>query len=203
MGDAFDDLGFAPAYRVEIGPEFPGDGDWGCPVFGFNRQRQLDEPFESRWGTLTLVRVQPHDADEWVGTFEAGGLGALRGVYGCPSPNGLCLIADGWVYLVDVTKPDAGAVVLAYPVHQVVRVADIDLVLFVRSVDIVALGARGIAWRTQRLVVDDLWVQNAARDVIVCRGDNLGGTPEIELDPQTGQQTARTFLSSFWPPGAT
>jgi hypothetical protein len=106
------------------------------------------------------------------------------------------------VYLVDVTKPHAGAVVLHNQVHQVVRVAERDLVLFVRCIDIVALGVNGIAWRTQRLVVDDLWVRQAASDLIVCSGDNLDGTPEIELDPQTGRQTAGTVLSSFWRPGA-
>jgi hypothetical protein len=126
----------------------------------------------------------------------------LRGVYGCPSPDDLCVIADGLAYLVDVTKPDGGAVIVHNQVHQVIRVADRDLVLFVRPIDIVALGMSGVAWRTQRLVVDDLWVQQAARDVIVCRGDNLGGTPEIKLDPQTGQQTAGTMFSSFWTPGA-
>ena len=148
-----------------------------------------------------MVRVQPHDADEWVGTFAAGGLRGSWGVYGCPSPHDLCVIADGLVYIVDVTKPHAGAVVAHDQVHQVVRVAERDLVLFVRFIDIVALGVNGIAWRTQRLVVDDLWVRQAARDVIICSGDNPGGTPEIGLDPQTGQQTAGTVLSSFWPRG--
>jgi hypothetical protein len=203
MGDAaLDDLGFAPTFDVECGAEFPGDGSWGCPILGFDRQGNLGEPFESRWGSPTVVRVQPHDADEWVGTFAAGGLGGLSGIYGCPSPRDLCVIADGLVYLVEVTKPHAGAVVLHDQVHQVVRVAEHDLVLFVRCIDIVALGVKGIAWRTQRLVVDDLWVRQAVRDFIICSGDNLGGTPEIEIDPQTGRQTAGTVLSSFWPPRA-
>jgi hypothetical protein len=51
-------------------------------------------------------------------------------------------------------------------------------------------------------VIDDLWVRRAARDTIVCSGDNLGGTPEFELDPQTGDQTAGTTLGSFRSPGA-
>lgn len=64
MGEGVDDLGFAPAYRVEVGPEYPGDGSWGCPVFGFDHPGGLGAPFESQWGTVTVVRVQPGGADE-------------------------------------------------------------------------------------------------------------------------------------------
>lgn len=158
--DPFDDLGFAPAFRVDCGPEFPGDGNWGCPFFGFDRRGRCGEPFESRWGAPTVVRVQPAGAEEWGGTFASGGLGGLSGVYGCPSRHHLCVVADGLVYIVDVTKPRAGAVVAHDQVRQVAKVAEHDLVLFVRFIDIVALGLAGTAWRTERLVVDDLRVLN-------------------------------------------
>ncbi|MEA2825620.1 MAG: hypothetical protein QOG43_59 [Actinomycetota bacterium] len=34
MTDQLQTLGFHASYTVEVDPEFPGDGDWGCPLYG-------------------------------------------------------------------------------------------------------------------------------------------------------------------------
>jgi hypothetical protein len=75
-GVAFETLGFECAFTVEVDPEFPGDGDWGCPVVGFDRTGGVMPAFESRWGTPLVARVQPDSGQAWVAMFAAGGLGS-------------------------------------------------------------------------------------------------------------------------------
>lgn len=193
---------FEPAFDVVVDPEFPGDGDWGCDVFGFGRDGAIDEPFRSVWGTPFVVEVLPRVSPRWVGQYAAGGLGGLSGVYACPSPNHLCVVVDGEAYLTDVERPRDGAVVAHDQVGQVVAVEGRPLLLLVRFIDIVALGPQGIVWKSQRLAVDDLRVVHASGDHIECTLDNLGGSPTITLEAATGQQVSGTRLDSFWPPEA-
>jgi hypothetical protein len=201
MTDEPQTFGFKTSYSVEVDPEFPGDGAWDVPVHRFRRDGSLSDEFESRWGTPVVVRVGT-EGGAWVGMFESGGLGGVTGVFACPGPNHLCVLVDGVAYLVITASPSAGAVIAHDQVWQVVGVETPALLLLVRSIDIVALGAEGIAWRTPRLVVDDLRVERSSSAGIVCTGDNIGGTLTIELDPTTGTQTAGTRLDSFWPPDA-
>src|SRR5258705_13453288 len=101
--DAF--FSFAPAFSFETDPEFPGSGEWDCPVFYFGRDGAITQAFESRWGTPLVVRVEPPTNQAWVGMFASGGLGGVRDTTPCPSPTNLCLIADGLAYVVDVEHP--------------------------------------------------------------------------------------------------
>jgi hypothetical protein len=202
VAEQFETFHFAPDYDVEVNPEFPGDGHWAHPVYGFGRDGTVMEDFDSRWGTPTVVQVIPTGSSAWVGMFAAGGLGRLREVYACPAPQFMCTVVDGLAYLTDVSFP-TGTTIAHDQVTQVVAVGGRPLLLFVSFDDIVAIGAAaGIAWRTPRLVVDGLRVVTASADGIVCTGDNLGGTETIELDPATGAQTAGTRMDSFWPPDA-
>jgi hypothetical protein len=204
MEGPFETLGFAPAYEVERDPEFPGDGNWNCRVFGFDHRGQAKEPFESRWGALVVVGIDPINAPRWVGTFTGGGRDGVfvSGLYACPSPNDLCVVADGNAYLVDVTQPDRGAPLVHDDVSQVLRVPGKSLVLLVRFIDIVAIGVSGVAWRTPRLVLDFLRVEQITEDKIVCSGREASpGSPEptVELDPDTGKQVAGERFDSMWP----
>lgn len=189
-------------FEVVVEPEFPGSGDWGCDVVGFQRDGSVQEPFDSVWGPPFIVEVLPHDGSRWVGQYAAGGLGGLTGAYACPSPKSLAVVADGQAYLTSVIAPRAGSQIIHDQVHQVVPVQDSALLLFVRFIDIVAVGSKGIAWRTRRLAVDDLHVVRATADTIECTLDNLGGSDTITLDPLTGDQLTGTRLDSFWPPDA-
>lgn len=199
---SFDAAAFEPADAIEIDPEFPGDGEWRCPVVGFDRDGDVMPEFDSRWGTPFVVRIRPRSASEWIAMFVAGGLGTTRGAFATPAPHLLLVVADGLAYLVDATVPDAPAQIVHDQVHQVVTCVDPPLLLLVRSIDMVAVGPSGVAWTTPRLCVDDLEVLHADRRGIVCSCDNLGGTPTLTLDPTTGAQLDGTRLDSFWPPDA-
>ena len=193
---------FSAAYDVIIDPEFPGDGDWRCPVIGFGRDGRPQEDFDSRWGAPTVVEVIPIDGERWVAQFAAGGLGGVSDVYATPAPDRLCVVADGLAYLVDVDAADGAAQVVHDQVWQIEAVTEPSLLLLVRFIDIVAIGAEGVAWRTPRLAVDDLRVVNTSGGIIECSLDNLGGSSTISIDAATGRQVDGTRLDSFWPPDA-
>ena len=199
----FERFGFDTAFEVDLDPEFPGDGDWGCPVYGFDRLGRVVDPFVSPWGTPVVVMVRPVEAEPWVGMFPAGGVRSLSQVFACPRPTDLGVMAEGDVYVVSVLAPEqAGSVVAVGDVQQVAGISELDLLLFVRSRNIVAIGPEGLRWETSRLGVDDLRLVRATSRAIVCTVDNLGGNPQIELNPVNGEQTAGTHLDSFWPPEA-
>ena len=85
---------------------------------------------------------------------------------------------------------------------QVEAVAEPALLLLVRFIDIVAIGATGVAWASSRLAIDDLRVTSASGGLIQCSLDNLGGTSTITVDAATGEQLDGTRLDSLWPPDA-
>jgi hypothetical protein len=200
--DPLETFGFRVEYSVEIDPEFPGTGDWGSPVVGFDRSGRVMPEFDSRWGTPAVIRIEPYSGLPWVAMFAAGGLGSLRGVFATPASQRLAVVVDGLAYSVDVEEPGAPAEVVHDQVQQVIPCDEPPLLLLVRPIDIVALGPTGLAWSTTRLCVDDLRVVQVGPRSIVCSCDNLEGSTTITIDPATGAQLEGTRLDSFWPPDA-
>jgi hypothetical protein len=199
---SFDASAFVSAFAIEVDPEFPGDGDWGCPVVAFDRDGNVSPLIDSRWGTPFIARIEPQAGDAWVGMFAAGGLGGVRGAFATPNPLQLAVCVDGLLFLVDVDRAGEPASAVQQQITDVVACADPPLLLLVRHSDIVALGPTGVAWRTPRLCVDDLKIVSVTPGSVICSCDNLGGTPTIALDPATGAQIAGTRMASFWPPDA-
>jgi hypothetical protein len=195
----FDTLGFAPAYTCEVDPELPGTGQWRYPHYGFHRDGEAAEPFRSRWGTPLIVRVAVTGTRQWVGSFEAGGMHALTGVFACPRPTDALVVCDGQPYLVDVTAPTRTTVLDLEPVTQVCRVRDLDLLVLVGYSNLAALGPAGLAWHSERLCLDDLRVLDATADGIHCLGDFAGSTEEFTVDPHSGQLRAGPRFLDSWP----
>lgn len=194
---------FDPDYVVVSDPEFPGNGDWGCAVYGFARDGNVVPEIQSTWGAPLVVEVTLPESGRWVGMFEASGLGGTIGLFATPSPAGLCAVVDGLAYLVDVQDPARGAALMKYQVHQVVATqAEPPLLLVVGPTDLVAVGINGIEWSTLRSAVGDLRVEYVKGNRITCSLDNLGGSPTITLDAITGEQIDGTRFDSFWPSDA-
>jgi hypothetical protein len=171
-------------------------------LFCFDRSGSLAPDPVTRWGTPLTIVVHPVASPPWVGSYAAGGLGGVSALSASPSPRHLVTVADGLAYITDVGSPGDGAAIACNMVRQVVPV-ETELLLLATAIDLVALGPKGIAWRTGRLVVDDLRVEHASMDRIVCSGDLLDvDRPEIFLDPRTGSQTSGPRLDSFYPPEA-
>jgi hypothetical protein len=182
----FEPFDFRRAYEIEVNPEFPGDGDWHAPAFFFDRDNEVSQsPGDSRWAPL-VIRVTVDD-ERWVGTFTAG-IDGVQGVFATPDPRRVCCVVAGLAYVVDVKDPGAGAELAQWQTAGVMSVTGRDTLLLVGFVDMTALGQRGIEWRSERLVLDDLRVLQVSADEIVCSGTIPGhDAPRITLDPATGQ----------------
>lgn len=181
---------FAATYEVEREPEFPGNGDWGCSVYGYAPDGSVTEDFESRWGAPTLLRVTSGSGTESILMFAAGGLGGVSAVVGCPNPDHVCVVVAGLAYLVDTGGPERGAVVIRNDAQELVPLPDESLLLLAGFTDIVAVGVNGMTWRSPRLVLDCLAVGYARAGRIFGHGEGTSGGVDFAIDAATGQQIA-------------
>jgi hypothetical protein len=181
---------FAAAYEVEPEPEFPGDGEWGCPVYGYAADGVVSSDFESRWGAPTVLRVTTQSGTESVLMFAAGGLGGESGIFACPAPEDLCVVAAGQAYLVDTRMPEGDAVVLRSDTQEVVPLPHEGLLLLSGFQNIVAVGINGVVWRSPRLAHDGLHVDYARAGRIFCHAEDMSGWFELEVDAATGNRLA-------------
>jgi hypothetical protein len=175
-----------PRYDTEEQPPYPPDGDWRVPVFYFDREHVSSTARDSRWGAGFVVRLTVN-GESWVGYFSAGP-GGLDGLFATPDPHRVCCVVNGFAYVVDVTDPIAGSDIAQVPTLAVTAIPEADRLLLVSFTDVTALGPRGIAWRTNRLVLDDLAVVETSRERIVCTGWIIPGVEatRVVLDAETG-----------------
>jgi hypothetical protein len=184
----FETFGFRAAYAVEVDPEFPGDGHWDAPFFAFHRDGHVTRSAGSVPGVPLVIRVTVDAGSAWVGSFSAGDLPGVAAVFACPSPRDVCVVVDGSAYLVNVERPGDGSTILSDQALQVLPVEGMDLLL--RSfIDVAGVGSSGTAWRSERIAIDGLTIDDATSHGIVCTRSMsmLGGEGEIvKLDPATG-----------------
>jgi len=164
-------LGFTSDYSCEIAPEFPGSGDWGCPVYRFVQRPELVDKF-AQFGEPFVIRIRRVDGMEWVGLF-AGGIYGLTGVYACPNPDQVCAVVDGSGYLVDTRTPSNYQVLPMQPVRVLKRVNETGSVLCSGFVDLLLIDENGLPWVSDRLCLDDLHVRNIDRSTINCTGRQM------------------------------
>jgi hypothetical protein len=190
MTVAFDDLGFAVAYDVEVDPEFPSAGRWSIAVHHFHRDGRCDntEEFRSRWGPPIVARIRPDGEEAWVAMAEAGGLHSFSGAFGAPGETTLAIISGGCGYVVDVLDPDAYAVIPATPVTGVSAEPALGLLFLVTFCELIAVDRDGLLWVTERLVLDDLQIQRVTPDLITATGTTIEGAvrASVTVDPTTG-----------------
>ena len=194
----FNSFGFTPSYACEPDPELPGTGEWGCPAYGFHRDGMAEGPFRSRWGTPLISRFTLASGQAWVGSFEAGGMGGIDGIYACPDPSAALIVCDGQAYYTPVTAPDRCAVVSLSPITQVLPAGEAVILLGSFS-DLAAISRHGPAWTSERVCLDDLHITAADADSIDCTGGFLDSTQRFTLDTSTGQIKAGPRFLDTWP----
>jgi hypothetical protein len=159
---------FEAGFGVEVDPEFPGDE--GVSV-------ERIPPSLPRIGAilrLTAPSMPPWDiaigAPNWWRT---------------PISTAIAFISDRTGYVVDVVDR---SVLIEVP--GVVRIRGDqrhDLLLLLTESEMTAVGADGIAWRSEQIASDDLKVVAIDDRGIVCTGYDGGEFPsEFVVDPGTG-----------------
>ncbi|MEO5922148.1 MAG: hypothetical protein ABIQ01_13495 [Pseudolysinimonas sp.] len=162
---------FEIGFGVEVDPEFPADG--GEPP-------QRIPPALPRIGAV--LRLSPRGAPSW--DIAIGAPNWWR----TPIPTAVAFISDWTGYVVDVVER---RVLVEVPGAARGREDERhDLLLLCTEGVLVAVGAGGVAWRSEEIAYDDLKVVAINDRGIVCTGYDGGELPsEYVVDPTSGQAT--------------
>ena len=116
------------------------------------------------------------------------------GVWSTPHPDWLCAIAGGYAYLVDSTAPEQCSMIAYRPVLQVLPVpaqnpAHAPCLLFVGHRSIVAWGAGGQLWESERLSDEGVTVTGIENGILRGQGWELHSDHEtaFALDLRSGK----------------
>ena len=146
-------------------------------------------------GALQLM-IYPRTSGIFLATCALGFADASMpgGVWSCPDPAKLCAIAGGYAYIIDADDPIASQQIPLRPVTQVMALPAHGLLLFAGFHHLVALGAEGIAWQTERLSWEGLRLGTVEDDTLHGFGWNLMTDREVAftVDLDTGKHTGGT-----------
>ena len=169
---------FPAAYVARELDEFPS----GAVVIELRPSGQSDP------GGL-IFEVDPHVTDSWVGFARPGParvVHAASGLVPTPNPTQLCAIARGTAYLVDVR--DHKYCLASDPVVAVAALRAARLLLLATPWLVVAIGREGVAWRTGRLAIDGLRLDETDRSRVIGVADPDSAEPrEFAIDLETGE----------------
>jgi hypothetical protein len=176
----------------------------GNPFPASYQVRQLDELPASvgvtelcpagRSGAGGLIfEVDPGDSDSWVGFARPTSIGsrnAVTGLFSTPDPGRLCVITQGAAYLVDVATRRFVLLSQSDPVIFVTSLADVGLLLLATPWRVLAIGCDGPAWRTERLAIDGLRLDEADGSRLVGVADPDSPEPQdFVIDLRNGSHS--------------
>ena len=163
---------FKTNYSVNSNAELPPAGG---PVVAFGPEST--NPNVGLDGS-PLCLISPAGRAPWTASFKFGYPSrlALSGIFSTPNPENLCIVAGGRGYWVDVfqqTKSD----IKCFPIRQVHICEKPDLLVFADCTRLAAYDANGLKWRSESLVLDDLFIVDRDMSVLTCEGlDAVGDT---------------------------
>ncbi len=144
-----------------------------------------------------LLNVKPATGGQFLATCALGFRDSAlpTGVYACPRADDLLAIAGGYAYLADTLQPEHCLHVPLKPVTQVLPAPDDALLLLAGFHHIVAIGAGGLAWQSERLSWEGIALGNIAGGAMHGTGWNMQSDRDIPfiLDLRTGQHTGGGF----------
>lgn len=178
---------FPANYVVDEQAELPGSGSPNVHYFPNARPRGV-------FGML--IRVRPADDQPWIGCFASGGsASAATEVMTCPNSGELCVVSGGAGYLVAANNPQQWTPLPCHPVRQIMGCRAYNLILFADYTEVLALGPRGVLWKSGRLVTDEMKLERVEGRIIHARGWEPGGDVELQIDVETGTLLHKTSLN--------
>ena len=137
------------------------------------------------------VMVRPAEGASYLLTCALGFADASlpRGVYGCPAPDWICVLAGGYCYVANTRAPDQVTLLGMKPVVDVLEAVEVGLLLFVGFTSVLAWGAGGLAWETGRLSWEGLKVSGVEGGELRGLGWDLMRDVEVPftVDLRTGE----------------
>lgn len=184
----FEQFDFWTDYSVDLEPEAPARGEWGCPTFTFDGQGGAAREGLDHIG-LSLLAQFSTDSSSWVGRFPCPS-GSARRVLATPNPSTCVVVSGVNAYLVDVSAPWRGAVEVERDVQSVAATLDPPLLVLASWTHLTGIGTSGVCWRSTRLAIDDLAILGVSDRGIECECDSpgVGGVRRLTVDPTNGAQ---------------
>jgi hypothetical protein len=137
-----------------------------------------------------LVRAVEPGASPFLATCALGFRDPVvpTGVWSAPNPDEMCAVAGGYAYIVDTAAPERFTMLPYRPVLEVRPIHDQGLLLFVGHHTILAWGAAGEAWETNKLSDEGVTVTAIEGQLLRGLGWNLVTDKEtpFTLDLQSG-----------------
>ncbi len=147
-----------------------------------------------------IFEVDPGDGDSWVGfacPSSIGSRNAVTGLFSTPDPSRLCVITRGTAYLVDCATRRFVLVSLSDPVIFVTSLTDVGLLLLATPWRVMAIGRDGPAWRTERLAIDGLRLDETDGSRLVGVADPDSCEPrDFVIDLSTGSHRGGAVVTS-------
>ncbi|HEV2277181.1 MAG TPA: hypothetical protein VGS02_03325 [Acidobacteriaceae bacterium] len=179
-------LVFPHAWQAEILPQRPAI----LPQRHFVYPRDAEEVER---GALEVM-VRPAEGVPFLATFALGfaDAAAPSGIWSCPNRDELCAVAGGYAYIVDTRDPERFTHVERRPVLEVRGAPEQKLLLFCGSYSVLAWGAQGQAWKSQRLSSEGLRITEIRDGVLRGIGWDLMTDREVPfvVDLETGKLRA-------------
>lgn len=141
-----------------------------------------------------LIRPLPAkrspSAQEFLATCALGFRDAIvpTGLWSCPHPDDICAVSGGYAYIIDTTSPERFTMIEYRPVLQLLPVPAENLLLFVGHHSILAWGADGQAWQSEKLSDEGVTLEDMDGPILRGLGWNLMTDKEtpFALDLKTG-----------------
>jgi hypothetical protein len=163
--------------------------------FTYPRQIAGEEDALAR-GALQLL-VRPATEGQFLATCALGFTDPSMptGIHPCPNPDHLCAVAGGYAYMIDTAHPETSTHIALRPVVEVRSLPGHNLILFTGFHTILAWGADGEAWQTQRLSWEGIHITAIEGDTLHGTGWNLPTDQEVPftVDLRSGQHTGGGF----------
>ncbi len=157
------------------------------PTRSFVYPREVEEVER---GALEVM-VRPAAAEPFLATCAVGFLDAMAptGIWSAPNPAEICAVSGGYAYVIDTTAPERFTMIPYRPVLRVCGANDPKLLLFVGHRSILAWGAEGQAWESDKLSDEGVTITAIEDGVLRGTGWEMMSDKEttFTLDLRTGR----------------
>jgi hypothetical protein len=118
------------------------------------------------------------------------------GVWACPDPDWISVVAGGYAYLIDTNHPGQWQQLEYRPVTAVKPILEQELLIFSGFHSLQAWGRTGKQWQTSRLTWDGIRITEVRGDTLYGFGWEMKSDCELEfaVDLKTGKHRGGGYL---------
>lgn len=160
------------------------------PARQFVYPRAAEEVERGALEVLVRPRKDSPGTEEFLATCALGfrDPAVPTGIWSTPKPEEICAVAGGYAYVIDATSPARFTMVPYRPVLAVLPQVEAGLLLFVGHHSILAWGAQGQAWESEKLSDEGVTIAGAADGILHGLGWQMRTDQEtpFALDLKTG-----------------